>query len=145
MNNLSGDNTVNIEVVVRCDLKSAWDLWTDPAHVIHWNAASDDWHTPRAKSDLKPGGRFVYRMESRDGKMGFDFGGVYDKVVVGDSLAYTLDDGRKARIEFNALDSETTSITQAFEIENTYPKEVQKKGWQAIMNNFKKYAEGTSE
>jgi uncharacterized protein YndB with AHSA1/START domain len=105
-----------------------------------WNYASDDWHSPFAENDLSVGGKFLSRMEAKDGSFGFDFSGVYDDVRINESISYTLDDGRKVSITFISQENET-KIIQTFEAENTNPIELQKQGWQAILDNFKKYTE----
>lgn len=134
---------LTVQTQVRTALDQVWQLWTDPAHIMQWNNASDDWHTTRAENDLRPGGRFVSRMEAKDGSFGFDFGGVYDKVMLHERIAYTLDDDRKVEITFKELGGETR-ILEIFEAENQNPEELQQKGWQAILDNFKRYAEATA-
>ena len=119
---------------------TVWRLWTTPEDIVRWNNASDEWHTPGAKIDLKAGGEFLYRMEAKDGSFGFDFGGIFNSVVPKESLAYTLGDGRKVEISFTGNGS-ITKITETFEAENENPIEMQRDGWQAILSNFKKYAE----
>ncbi len=133
-------STITVETCVRVPIESAWVYWTEPQHITEWNQSSDDWHTPFSKNDLRPGGRFLSRMEAKDGTFGFDFKGTYDDVVLHKAIAYTLDDGRKVRITFTGLNSETR-ITEAFEAEATNTIELQRGGWQAILNNFKDYAE----
>jgi uncharacterized protein YndB with AHSA1/START domain len=117
-----------------------WKLWTTPEDIIHWNNASDDWHTPKASNDLKAGGTFLYRMEAKDGSFGFDFGGVYDKIKLKESIEYTLGDERKVEINFTSTGSET-KVVEIFEAESQNSLELQRNGWQSILNNFKKYAE----
>jgi len=132
--------TITIEAVIKAPVKKVWELWTNPEHITKWNYASDDWHTPKAENDLRAGGKFSYRMEAKDGSFGFDFGGVYDEVKPNALIAYTLGDGRKAKIVFTDKNDETI-ITEHFEAEGVNPVEMQKNGWQSILNNFKKYAE----
>lgn len=121
-------------------LDTVWSFWTEPDHITQWNNASDDWHTPWAKNDLVPGGRFIARMEAKDGSMGFDFGGTYDEVVEHRKIAYTLDDNRKVTVSFSETDS-GTRVVEEFEAEDENSVELQQQGWQAILNNFKKYTE----
>jgi len=130
-----------ITVVASIDLtpEKVWPLWTRPEHIIKWNYASDDWCTTRAENDLRVGGRFVSRMESKDGTMGFDFSGTYINVILNNRLEYKLDDGRKVEVFFEKS-GESTIITEIFDAENTNPVELQQAGWQAILNQFKKYA-----
>lgn len=127
-------NTVNAPVI------KVWEYWTSPAHITQWNHASDDWHTPSATNDLKAGGMFTARMEAKDGSMGFDFGGVYDAVILNEYIEYTMDDGRKVSIRFTS-NGDQTEVVESFDAEETNPVDMQRDGWQAILDNFKKYAE----
>lgn len=131
---------ITVEALVNAPLDTTWAFWTGPEHITQWNAASDDWHTPWAKNDLVPGGRFVARMEAKDGSMGFDFGGTYDEVVEQRKIAYTLDDNRKVTVSFSETDS-GTRVVEEFEAEDENSAELQQQGWQAILNNFKRYTE----
>ena len=138
---MGATTSITISATVNAPVEKVWDFWNTPEHVSKWNSASEDWHTPVAENDLRNGGEFRYRMEAKDGSIGFDFGGVYDDVKENQSIAYTLGDGRKVHILFeNSGDS--TKITETFDAENTNPVEMQRDGWQAILNNFKKYTEG---
>lgn len=132
--------SITVETIVQAPVEKVWECWTKPEHITGWNNASDDWHTPRAENDLRVGGKFLSRMEARDGSMGFDFGGVYDEVKPNERIAYTLDDDRKVKIVFTGNDNETT-VTETFEAENENSIELQRSGWQAILNNFKSYTE----
>jgi uncharacterized protein YndB with AHSA1/START domain len=131
---------ITVEALVNAPLDTTWAFWTGPDHITQWNNASDDWHTPWAKNDLVPGGRFVARMEAKDGSMGFDFGGTYDEVVEHSKLAYTLDDNRKVTVSFSETDS-GTRVVEEFEAEDENSPELQQQGWQAILDNFKEYTE----
>lgn len=133
-------HTITVEATVNAPVEKVWELWTKPEHITKWNNASDDWHTPYAENDLRVGGRFSSRMEARDGSFAFDFGGVYDEVKTNEYIAYTLDDGRKVKISFQA-NGGATKVTESFEAEDTNPIEMQQGGWQAILDNFKKYTE----
>lgn len=132
--------TIVIENTVKVPVKRAWEIWTSPKHIVKWNAASDDWHTTSAESDLKAGGKFTSRMEAKDGSFGFDFSGVFEEVRENEYVASKLDDDRKMTVAFISQGDET-KIIETFETENTNPIELQKSGWQAILDNFKKYAE----
>ena len=132
--------TITVATTVNIPVAKVWEFWTNPKHIINWNNASDDWHTPRAENDLRVCGKFMSRMEARDGSIGFDFIGVYDEVKTNKLIAYTIVDGRKVKIIFEDLGNET-KVTETFEAENENPVEVQRGGWQAILNNFKKYTE----
>lgn len=136
----SNPTRVTVQAVIQAPVEKVWKYWAEPEHITKWNQASDDWHAPRAENDLRAGGRFVTRMEAKDGSMGFDFSGTYDVVNVHEEIAYTLDDGRKVNITFNARGNET-EVIETFDAEGTNPVEFQQAGWQAIMDNFKKYVE----
>ena len=133
-------SSITIEATVQAPVEKVWKFWTAPEHIVKWNNASEDWHTPRAENDLRPGGKFLSRMEAKDGSFGFDFGGVYDEVRTHELIAYTLGDGRKVKIEFSSKANET-KIVEIFEAENVNSIEIQRTGWQSILNNFKKYSE----
>lgn len=137
------NNPITVRATVNIPVERAWAMWTDPAHIVRWNHASPDWHTPTATVDLKPGGRFSSRMEARDGSMGFDFWGDFEEVNPPSLLTYVMGDGRKAIVEFLAADG-STEIIERFEAENTHPRDLQEAGWQAILNNFKRHAEARS-
>lgn len=135
--------TITIEANISATIDTVWRLWTEPSHIIKWSNASDDWHTPHAENDLRPGGKFMSRMEAKDGSFGFDFGGVYDDVKDKRYIEYTIGDGRKVKVFFSA-EGDETKVIETFEAEDSNPVEMQKDGWQAILNNFKKYAEAHS-
>jgi len=136
----SGKTNITVEAFVNASLHKVWECWTAPQHIIHWNFASDDWHTPTAENDLRPGGTFTSRMEARDGSYGFDFEGVYNEVVKNELIVYTLGDGRVVSIKFTDTGNET-HVAETFEAETVNSEDLQRDGWQAILNNFKKYAE----
>ncbi|MEO5644307.1 MAG: SRPBCC family protein [Bacteroidia bacterium] len=131
---------ITVEATVNAPTEKVWEFWTLPEHIKKWNNASEDWHSPSAENDLRNGGKFRTRMEAKDGSFGFDFGGTYDEVKTNERIAYTLEDGRTVDIRFN-VDGNTTTITETFEAETENSIELQQGGWQAILNNFKKYAE----
>jgi len=132
--------TITIKAAVDAPIEKVWKYWTEPEHIKRWNSASEDWHTPIAENDLRVGGKFSSRMEAKDGSFGFDFGGIYDEVNLHEVIAYTIGDGRKVKITFTDSGS-GTDIIETFEAESTNPIEMQQRGWQAILDNFKKYAE----
>lgn len=138
--NASSNNTITIETVVKAPVEKAWKFWTEPQHITKWNNASEDWHTPRAENDLRVGGKFLFRMEAKDGSFGFDFAGVYDQVKQNELIEYTIGDGRKVQINFSGNGNQT-KVVETFEFENTHPVEIQRNGWQSILDNFKKYTE----
>ena len=132
---------ITVSTTVSAPLEKVWALFTNPLHIIHWNNASDDWQTSYSENDLRPGGALLSRMEAKDGSEGFDFSGRYTEVIPGKTIAYTLDDGRNVQIIF----TETAGgirITESFEAEDLNSAGLQKAGWQAILDNFRKYAEG---
>lgn len=131
---------ISIQAVIHAPVEKVWQYWNEPDHITKWNHASDDWHSPYAENDLRAGGRFLFRMEAKDGSFGFDFSGTYDEVVSHERISYTLDDGRKVQITFQSQNGKT-EVIETFEAETTHPAELQKQGWQAILNNFKAYVE----
>jgi len=140
----STENTpITVQATIHAPLEKVWKFWTEPAHITQWSFASEDWHTPKAENDLRKGGKFMSRMEAKDGSMGFDFEGIYDEVEHYKLISYQLGDGRKVEIVFNDIDG-NTSVSETFDAENTNPIEMQQAGWQAILDNFKKYAEENS-
>ena len=132
--------TITIQTTVQLPAEKAWQIWTQPQHIIHWNFASDDWQCPTAESDLRPGGKFTSKMEAKDGSMGFDFGGTFNEVRPYEFISYTMDDNRKVSVSFTKTDN-GTKITETFEAESVHSMEEQQAGWQTIMDNYKKYAE----
>jgi len=131
---------VTVEVVVNSDIDTVWETWVSPEHIKQWNNASDDWHTPHAEVDLREGGEFLSRMEAKDGSFGFDFRGMYQKIVPLQLIEYNIEDGRHVSIVFEAT-ADGVKVTETFDPEETNPVAMQKKGWQAILNSFAKYVE----
>ncbi|WP_438444409.1 SRPBCC family protein [Gorillibacterium sp. sgz5001074] len=131
---------VTVQAIIQAPVEKVWRYWSEPAHITKWNQASETWHSPRAENDLRMGGKFLTRMEAKDGSMGFDFGGVYDEVKHHEQISYTMGDGRKVEITF--IDQgENTKVMESFDAESTHSVEMQQAGWQAIMDNFKRYTE----
>ena len=131
---------ITVEVVVNAPLEKVWNCWTAPEHIIKWCQASDDWHSPKATNDVRVGGKFLTRMEAKDGSFGFDFEGTYTAVDLHKRIEYDMADGRIAKISF-LKEGNGCKIIESFEAETENPEEMQKGGWQAILNSFKKYAE----
>ncbi len=131
---------ITVENTINAPVAKVWEFWSKPEHITKWCAASDDWHTPRAENDLRTGGKFLSRMEAKDGSFGFDFGGIYDEVRNNEYIEYTMSDGRKVKITFSA-NGNTTKVVESFDAESTNSVEMQRGGWQAILDNFKKYTE----
>ncbi|MBS4028785.1 MAG: SRPBCC domain-containing protein [Ignavibacteriales bacterium] len=136
----SGKQFITVETTVNASVEKVWQCWTLPEHIMKWNNASDDWHTPWAKNDLRVGGKFIARMEAKDGSFGFDFNGIYDEVITNKLIAYKMEGGREVKITFTSNGDET-KVVEIFEAETENSLELQRNGWQAILNNFKKYAE----
>ena len=138
---MENKTTITVEAAIAAPIEKVWQYWTEPQHITQWNNASEDWHTPHAENDLKEG-RFTSRMEAKDGSFGFDFSGNYTLVETNKLIEYTLDDDRKVSINFTSHGNETT-VVKTFEAENMNSIELQKGGWQAILDNFKKYVENS--
>ena len=133
-------NSITVRVSTKEKLEKVWKYFTLPEHITKWCFASDDWHAPKAENNLKTGGTFSTTMAAKDGSMSFDFGGTYSEVVPMKKYVYTMGDGRKVNVKFDVLDGHTV-ITENFEPENQNPIDMQRGGWQAILENFKKYLE----
>ncbi len=133
-------NPITIETIVSAPLSKVWECWNEPQHITKWAFASDDWEAPHAENDLQVGGKFVTTMAAKDKSASFDFGGVYTVVKDNESIEYDMDDGRHVKIEFTQV-PEGVKVIETFDPEEENPREMQKNGWQAILNNFKKYTE----
>jgi uncharacterized protein YndB with AHSA1/START domain len=131
---------ITVKATINAPVETAWQCWTEPKHIVNWNNASDDWHTTEATNDLTIGGKFSSIMGAKDGSFSFDFWGIYDAVETHKLIAYTLGDGRDVQILFTPNGNQTT-VTEVFEPEDQNTIELQKGGWQAILDNFKKYVE----
>lgn len=129
---------ITVATLIPTSREDAWRAWTTPEAITQWNAASEDWCCPRAELDLRPGGAFNYRMEARDGSMGFDFRGSFTRVVPHELLAYEIEDGREVVVEFLAGD-EGVTVRETFEAEGEHPPELQRDGWQAILDRFARH------
>ena len=144
MTTITEKSILTVNTLIKASVKKVWDCWTNPKHIVRWNNASNDWHTPKAEVDLRVGGRFLSRMEAKDGSMGFDFSGEYTRVDPLKHLEYTMDDDRTVQISFVSKGNETT-VSESFEAENTNSLELQQLGWQSILENFKKYVENLTD
>lgn len=131
---------ITVQADIHAPVQKVWKYWTMPEYITKWNTASEDWHTPRAENDVRKGGKFLTRMEAKDGSAGFDFSGTYDEVKENEIINYTMDDQRKANIRFSEK-AGTTHVSIIFDAEQMNPIEMQRFGWQAILDNFKKYTE----
>jgi uncharacterized protein YndB with AHSA1/START domain len=134
------EKEITISITINAPVEKVWKYFTEPEHIIKWNNASLDWHTTKAENDVRVGGSFNSRMEAKDGSSGFDFSGTYTDVMPFTHIAYTIEDGRKVSIDFTEEGGQT-HITETFEAEHENSVEMQKTGWQAILNNFKQYIE----
>lgn len=133
---------ITVEAFVRAPLASVWRAWTTPADIVRWNAASDDWHTTEAEVDLRVGGRFRSRMEARDGSEGFDFEGTYTRVEPMTHLEAEFFD-RRMSVTFTEVDGGVV-VREAFDAEQENPVELQRAGWQAILDRFARHVEDTT-
>ncbi len=129
-----------IQADISADQKKVWDYYTKPEHITKWNFASPDWCCPKAENDLRPGGKYIARMEAKDGSFSSDFEAIYDTVNVPENFTYTAPNNRQVSVKFEER-GDKTRVTVTFDPENENPEEMQREGWQAILNNFKKYAE----
>lgn len=131
---------ITVQTQVNAPVEKVWSYWSEPKHIMQWNSASDDWHTPYSENDLRTGGKFKSTMAARDGSVSFDFEGVYGNVEPLKVIEYSMSDGRKVKVTFNSKGKGTT-VTEIFDAEQTNSVEMQRGGWQAILDNFKKYTE----
>ena len=134
-------NQLTVQTQVNKPIEQVWDLFTNPKHIVQWNFAHESWECPSASNDLQVGGLLQTRMQAKDGSFGFDLIGIYDEVVEHQSLKYHLEDGRNVEVIFENLSGDKTRITENFAPENQNPVDLQKDGWQAILDHFKTYAE----
>jgi len=130
---------ITVQASMKADVKKVWDYYTNPHHIIHWNFADPSWHCPSAENDMRVGGTYKARMEAKDGSFGFDFEAIYTEIKDGSQFTYEFG-GRCATVKINNLGSQT-EVVVTFDPENENPVEMQKGGWQAILNNFKQYVD----
>ena len=131
---------ITVETVVKAGLPQVWDAWNNPADIKQWNSAQADWHTTRSTVDLREGGKFTARMEAKDGSAGFDFEGTYTRVVPHKTVEYRMSDGREVTVEF-AERAGSVVVRETFDPETENPPELQRQGWQAILDNFRRHVE----
>ncbi len=136
--------SITVETVVDTPIEKAWTYWTSPEHIVKWSFASEDWHCPRATNDLSVGGRFASTMAARDGSMSFDFSGTYTEVIPGERIISQLDDGRMTWVFFEAIGPDQTRVVETFQAEDLNTLDLQRGGWQAILDNFKTAVEKNS-
>ena len=130
---------ITIRAIISAKRDKVWKYYTEPEHITGWNFAAPSWHCPSASNDLKIGGRYLARMEAKDGSFGFDFDAIYTEIIEGESFTYEFG-GRLAKIDFFEKEN-LTELVINFDPETENPVELQKTGWQAILNNFKNYVE----
>jgi len=131
---------ITVETLVAAPLDAVWDAWNDPEEIKRWNSAQDDWHTTASTVDLREGGAFSSRMEAKDGSQGFDFEGTYTRVVPRQAIEYRMGDGREVAVEFVERDG-SVLVRETFDAEDEFPPELQRQGWQAILDNFGRHVE----
>lgn len=131
---------VTIQTTINADIDKVWRCWNEPEHITKWCQASDDWHAPYAENDLKTGGKFKTTMAAKDGSFQFDFEGVYDEVERHSAISYTMPDGRHVDITFTSK-PEGVEVIETFDAESENPVDMQRAGWQSILDNFRKYTE----
>lgn len=136
-------NKITVHATVNANIEKAWETYTDPKHIVNWNFASDDWICPSASNNLEVGGKYIARMEARDGSFGFDFEATYNAVELNKYIKYTMPDteAREVEVHFKSNDDNTTNVEVIFDAENENPLDMQRDGWQAILNNYKSYTE----
>lgn len=135
------NKSITVEGVINAPIERVWEAYTKPEHIVKWAFASDDWEAPAAENNLRVGGRFKTVMAAKDKSVQFDFVGTYTNVIINELIEYNIDDNRHVKIEFIPTD-QGVKLLVTFELENINPEEQQRAGWQAILDNFKKYAEG---
>lgn len=131
---------IEIKELIKADLVTVWSAWNTPSAINQWNAASDDWHTIDSVVDLRTGGLFSYRMQAKDGSLGFDFEGTYTNIEKHKLIEYVLENSRTVLVAFEVID-DGVKLTEMFDVEDQYSAEQQRQGWQNILERFKEYVE----
>ena len=132
---------ITVEIIVKGSMEKVWEYWNDPAHITQWAFASDDWEAPYAENNVVPGGKFLTRMAAKDKSSSFDFNGTYTNVIPLQKIEYMMEDGRSVSVHFEKISEDSIKITEEFDMENESSEELQRSGWQAILENFKKHVE----
>lgn len=133
-------NKITITATINAEVNKVWDYYTNPQHITKWNFADPSWQCPSASNDMRVGGKYSARMEAKDGSFGFDFEAIYTEIIEGKTFTYGIPDGRQVTVLFDHKGAQT-DVTVTFDPEDQNPLEMQKNGWQAILNNFKNYTE----
>ena len=131
---------ITIETIAKADMSTVWDAWSNPDDIMQWNTAQDDWHTTRSTVDLREGGKFLSRMEAKDGSVGFDFEGTYTRIVPTETIEYRMSDGREVEVKFTERPG-GIHVKVTFDAETENPPEMQRAGWQSILDSFRRYVE----
>jgi uncharacterized protein YndB with AHSA1/START domain len=131
---------ITVETLVKAKPKRTWDAWNNPVDIKQWNTAHEDWHTTQSTVDLREGGKFLSRMEAKDGSVGFDFEGTYTRIVPNKVIEYRMSDGREVKVEFVER-AEGVLVKETFDAETQNTPEMQRQGWQSILDNFGRYVE----
>lgn len=139
-NDESQKTQITVQIIVNAPIQKVWKVWTTAADILQWNIPSGDWHTPRAEIDFREKGEFLFRMEAKDGSAGFDYSGIYDRIINNERIEHTGHDGRQAVVKFNSEGS-AIRITETFDVDSETPVELQKDFCGGVLNNFKKYIE----
>ena len=134
------NSIITIESLINAPVSKVWTYWNEPEHITRWYFASDDWHAPEAENNLKVGGKLKINMAAKDGSFSFDFEGTHTYIVFEKKIDFTIADGRRVAVSFNQ-EEDQTRVIESFEMETQNSEELQRSGWQAILNNFKKYVE----
>ncbi|WP_428329516.1 SRPBCC family protein [Mucilaginibacter sp.] len=133
-------NKITVSATINANAQKVWNYYTNPEHITKWNFADPSWQCPAASNDMRVGGKYSARMEAKDGSFGFDFEAIYDEIVEGKKFTYGMPNGRQVTVLFNENGNQTDVIV-TFDAEEQNSPEMQKNGWQAILNNFKKHTE----
>ncbi|TAF35155.1 MAG: activator of HSP90 ATPase [Cytophagales bacterium] len=133
------NNKITVAATINADLKKVWDYYTQPEHIVNWNFANSSWHCPKAENNMSVGGRYFARMEAKDGSFGFDFEAIYSEIIDGQEFTYEFG-GRTANVKLKKANNQTEIIV-TFDPEHENPMDMQKSGWQAILDNFRVYTE----
>lgn len=133
-------NPITVQTTINAPISKVWDFYNNPKHIVNWAFASEDWEAPAAENDVQVGGKFKIAMAAKDKSASFDFEGVYTTVKEYDTVEYDIADGRHVKVTFREL-PEGVQVTTTFDPENDNTEELQRAGWQAIADNFKKYVE----
>lgn len=132
---------IKIDITILKPVNKVWDFFTEPEHITKWNFATEEWVCPTAENNFKEGGDFNYRMEAKDASFGFDYTGTYDEIIPLQKIKYHLSAGRKVEVIFENIDANTTKVIEIFEPDPSQPRDMQRDGWYAILNNFHKHVE----